>query len=465
MLPLLFLYAHNMNEVSASQVLKLMLLLVPCVLLLWILLSLLLRNTLKAGMATTIFVILFFSYGRFYDLVVKWDSTVFRHAYLLPAALLLWSYSVYFIKIVKIDFGSTTKILNVVSVTLISVNLTSIALHEIRKADLQPQTIAVAAADLSKSDTMPDIYYIILDEYAHPDTMLEFYDYDNSDFVDELADRGFYVASNSVVTYPTTWKSIASSLNMEYLPSTESKEFYYQKIMDSTVVDILRSIGYTYICFGSLGGSEACKVNADVYYNFHESSGGNVVVGAFSRTLWNTTMARPFHDHLNGNIYAGQYRSATIAALEGLKSMPYVEGPKFVFAHILSPHMPFVFGSDGDYVLPENWYDTEQPQLYQDQYTFISDQISAVVTELLSESSSDPIIILQSDHGPRVGGVGAGCVGMDGEQWRKVLNAYYLPGDGEADLYDSISPLNSFRVIFNHYFGAHYGLLDDNETL
>jgi hypothetical protein len=458
-LPLLFLYAHNMNEVSASQVLKLVLLLVPCVLLLWILLSLLLKDTLKAGLATTIFVILFFSYGRFYDLVVKWDSTVFKHAYLLPAALLLWGYSVYFIKIVKIDFRSTTKILNVVSVTLISVNLTSIALYEIRKADFQPQTVAVAAADLSKSDTMPDIYYIILDEYAHPSTMLEYYDYDNSQFIDELADKGFFVASDSRTATSQTWRSIASSLNMEYISATEPNESCLQKIADSTVARCLQSTGYKYVYFGASLEEGRCGASADLYYNFYESLDDGAAVDAFSRTLWNTTVARPFYDHLTGSINAEYYRSALIETTQCLKTMTDVEGPKFVFAHIMCPHVPFVFGTDGEYVDPTDWYNTKDKQFYLGQYRFISEEIQGVVAALLEKSSTPPIIVLQSDHGPRPGV--SGCVGITGSEWPKVLNAYYLPGDGNEDLYDSISPVNSFRVIFNHYFGADYDLLED----
>jgi hypothetical protein len=43
----------------------------------------------------------------------------------------------------------------------------------------------------------------------------------------------------------------------------------------------------------------------------------------------------------------------------------------------------------------------------------------------------------------------------------KILNAYYLPNGGEKYLYDSISPVNTFRVIINAYFGEHLELLPD----
>lgn len=43
----------------------------------------------------------------------------------------------------------------------------------------------------------------------------------------------------------------------------------------------------------------------------------------------------------------------------------------------------------------------------------------------------------------------------------KILNAYYVDKQTGADLYDSITPVNSFRIIFNDYFGESFPLLDD----
>ncbi len=43
----------------------------------------------------------------------------------------------------------------------------------------------------------------------------------------------------------------------------------------------------------------------------------------------------------------------------------------------------------------------------------------------------------------------------------KILNAYFLPGESDGLLYPSISPVNTFRVILNLYFGGQYPLLED----
>jgi hypothetical protein len=42
-----------------------------------------------------------------------------------------------------------------------------------------------------------------------------------------------------------------------------------------------------------------------------------------------------------------------------------------------------------------------------------------------------------------------------------ILNAYYLPDADTSFLYDKISPVNSFRVLFNAYFNTGYEILPD----
>ena len=40
-----------------------------------------------------------------------------------------------------------------------------------------------------------------------------------------------------------------------------------------------------------------------------------------------------------------------------------------------------------------------------------------------------------------------------------IFNAYYFPNDDF--LYDDITPVNSFRVLFDSHFQTNYGLLED----
>ena len=42
-----------------------------------------------------------------------------------------------------------------------------------------------------------------------------------------------------------------------------------------------------------------------------------------------------------------------------------------------------------------------------------------------------------------------------------ILNAYYFPGGDEGLLYPTITPVNTFRVVFNRYFDRDLELLED----
>ena len=43
-----------------------------------------------------------------------------------------------------------------------------------------------------------------------------------------------------------------------------------------------------------------------------------------------------------------------------------------------------------------------------------------------------------------------------------IMNAYYFPDKDYSSLYPSITPVNTFRVIFNKYFDENLPLLPDN---
>ncbi len=485
--PILFLYTHNISETSADRIWTPIGISVAFALVLWAILSLILRNILKAALATTLF--LFFFYGHLYELIEMWDVFIPKHA-LLPSVLFFWGYCVYFISLAKRDFRPTTAVLNIVAAVLIAINLANISIYEITKPRLTANEPVKAASSENLISggvvSMPDIYFIILDEYAHPDTMREWADYDNSRFIKDLEDRGFYIASQSRTRVPNSDEVLAQLLNMEYLTEgyywDESQRRFvertsgalktwgdkawrnmlYQKIVDNKVTDFLKSKGYKYVFFGSWYEVDryqsGIKDNAYLYFNCYESD-SNSIVSEFQDILWKTTLLKPLYQFFAGDHYETYYRRGVLDTLEHLKKMPSVEGPKFIFAHFICPHPPFVFGPRGEFVSSANYGNFNDKQFYRGQYIFITREIERLVDALLQESVREPIIILQSDHGIRPHYTGIEEIGKD--EWCKILNAMYLPGLDKTVLYDSISPVNTFRLIFNHYFGADYPLLED----
>ena len=84
--------------------------------------------------------------------------------------------------------------------------------------------------------------------------------------------------------------------------------------------------------------------------------------------------------------------------------------------------------------------------------------------QILQNSKESPIIIIQSDHGPRPTNSLRPEQNLEipKDEIHKIFNAYYLPNMDKNLLPENISPVNSFRMIFNYYFEENFELLEAN---
>ncbi len=289
--------------------------------------------------------------------------------------------------------------------------------------------------------------------------------YDDSAFISGLEKAGFYVANCSQSNYPRTDVSLGSSLNLDYLqnlndkftPKNEDRTQLWESILHSTVRYELQNAGYKTVAFAS-GFAFTEITTADIYLS---PSAVRAPLTEFEILLMRTTPLRHLEDlgWVNLEQIDGQrYRDRTLLVLNSMEKLAKMPGPKFVFIHLVIPHPLFVFAPDGSFTDPsafmnengiysqDNYY-----QGYRNQAAFISDQMEQAVNTLLSDSSNPPVIVIQGDHGPWL---------QTGSDQFKILNAYYLPGHNDL-LYPTISPVNTFRLIFNIYLGGDYPLLDD----
>jgi hypothetical protein len=149
-----------------------------------------------------------------------------------------------------------------------------------------------------------------------------------------------------------------------------------------------------------------------------------------------------------------------------------MDGPRFVIAHIWAPHNPFVYGKNGEATNHKPW-GIGDPEVdvagYADQVNYLNKILRGLISDILDKSSSPPIIILQGDHGLRLTWYANMNEGVDDPLEKACLrevfsnlNALYLPGNKSQEFfYDSISPVNTFRLIFDTYFGTQLGMLED----
>jgi hypothetical protein len=466
--PILALFAQNITQVETAVLVRPLWIAVLCSCILLGLLRILFSNWHQAAFSTAAFILLFFLYGHVYNDVKTlnlWGIALGRHRLLLVVwgALALAALWVSFRK--RSALANQVGTFNFVTVALLIFPLFTIVSHRLSVRQMDSPTVeSVQKLAVSADQSLPDVYYIILDSYTRSDVLQEVYGYDNSKFLNELEQMGFYVAECSASNYMWTRLSMSSALNMgylqenpAYLAASDHDLITEDLIKHSEVRRTFESLGYQTVAFAT-GFPFNEVTDADLFLEpptSIESSRG------FEALLVQTTLLRVLQDfgyiQTNQTAFA-EFRDRTRFALGEFDDLATMGGPKFVYIHIITPHPPFVFGPNGEAVDPKDFVSTEGQYTtetyfdgYIDQVEFISTEISRSIQKLLNESPTPPIIILQGDHGPWK---------QEGENRFSILNAYYLPG--HEDVIDpGISPVNSFRIIFNEYFDAQYPMLED----
>ena len=442
------------------------------------------REERRAALICSAGLLVFFSYGHVYRSLpgaVPGEPDGLRHALLLLGfgiALGAWAW---LLARRPTIIPAASTFFTVTGLALLAMSVLGIANYEAQRTrPWLPAPAASAQHPPARGDWMPDVYYIILDGYGRQDILERLYGVDNSAFLDGLRDLGFRVADQARSNYAQTSLSLASSLNMAYLDSiaqqmgegTRDQGPIERLIRLNEVSRQFRELGYLEVAF-STGYRRTELDNASLFLRVPQRASTG-----FEGLLVDTSTILAIEDgtRLLGwpfpwpgyHAHRDQIRF-TLNSLEEVASMP---GPKFVFAHIIAPHPPFVFDRVGNPVTPSlpfrlqegsEFLGTREEYIrgYSDQLTFIGGEILRVVGEILDRSSDAPIIILQADHGPGSRTNWRVPEESDFEERLSILNAYYLPGGGEAPVYASISPVNTFRVVFNRYFGADYELLPD----
>jgi hypothetical protein len=480
--PIFFLFAHNMGELSLNVIFIPIAITVCFTLLSCTLLSFVLKDKEKAGLVVSLFLLLFFSYEYVFGII--WlIIEVITHRHVLLVWGTVFTLGAYLTIKTRRKLHHLTILLNLVAIFAVAIPIFRIGAFEAYYGLTFRHNISkerqINTPDLAKSVKCPDIYYIILDGYARGDILEDVYQYDNSKFLGYLAQKGFYVGNRSRANYAQTWLSLASSLNLVYLDDlvdrvgeeSDNRRPLIEMVNHNSVYNFLKQYGYVFVTFSSRGSSEIKNVD------IHMIPGPSL--SEFQSVLINTTPLQILLDKLAKKSQYDSHRDRLLYIFDHLADMTEMNSPVFVFAHILAPHPPFVFGENGESIEPNRGFSLSDGSLflakggkrdeyiedYKAQLTFVNKKIKEIIDRIISTSPEPPIIILQSDHGP---GSMWDCENPDNTDFKErlsILNAYYLPDNGHKHLCNEITPVNTFRIIFNHYFGADYELLKDASYL
>ncbi len=481
MYPSLFLYINNSDELTFFPfVFYTVIALLLFASFLLGALYLLVRDYTISAILTSIMLILFFSHGNIIDLFIPQFTfdigveRIFSWVVFIMISVIFIFFFFLFHKhpnaaVLFRKFFSIFAL--VLFVTLIYEIVPKLYIEYEAMADIDQPVASTAIRD-----DLPDIYYIILDGHAREDVLSELYDVNSSLFFEGLQNMGFYVASQSRSNYTQTFLSQAATLNMSYLDyiadetwERESDDLTAPKLMirDSSVIKEIKQYGYKYVLFSSLWSGLAQK-NALVDQTVSPLISANEFVYVLlERTPLSLFMQNSFTFNFNRNFFK--------QTLVTLAKVPEDPESTFTYVHFVKPHPPFVFDADGNvpdikvYIgLDAEWKNfgkntaKEYKRLYRDQVQYVDKVVLETISLILEKSSITPIIILQSDHGPAGQFVWGKTSDNRGLQERfSILNAYYFPDGDYGELYESITPVNSFRVLLNKYFNGSYELLAD----
>lgn len=362
-------------------------------------------------------------------------------------------------------WGPRPRVPNLVAaaVTLVSVGQVGLILT---KSSLSPPVARASAATASSTvaplppGPRPDIFFIVLDGFGREDSIRRVIGADLGWFVQGLRERGFQVASRAVSNYNQTELSLSSTLNMDLLKNllppdaiaTHNRRALDPLIGESAVSRRLQASGYRPIALGS--GFDGLRLGRHEIPIFEQSG----------LTLFESVLLAKTPSAVSENVARSMFdrhRDRVLGVFARLEEMAKPTAtPRFIFAHVLAPHPPFVFGPNGEHRRQRGtfgYWDASDymtyvgtPDDYRQGYTeqseFIAKRVLALADAILAANPSrPPIIMIQADHGSKLGLDQNSLENTDVAEAFSILYATFAPEDVPIDVPDDAMSVNTFR--------------------
>ncbi len=443
--PVLFLFANNVEYIPADQLAVPMGVSLVFAAITWAVAALFLQSWKHAALVATPLALATQTYGTFYEVIA---SNVQRgtanHAILLGASsatvlvvLIAWTGVVAWQRRRR-TFDAFTSALNAAGAFLIVLNAGIV---------LAGSAPAPAASGPRPSGTPRSVFTLVVDQYASSEEMTAAYGVYDSALEGYLENHGFRIARNASTGFSNTAQSLDAFLNMNPAGSGTVAA------RRSSGIRLAREIGLTFgeatpRCHGIRQNKVLARFRDAGYYTVNIGSW-------FDCTRYNrladenvNTYGWQFRDELNAlTVQASLVRLAWTGDNEGLRrgidrqfaafsEDRSASSPTYVFAHLISPHPPYVFDRDGH----EPASGATPAELYRQQHEYISWKIQEAVDAILSRPGPQPIITVQSDHG--------GKIDVNSPFATQVFSAILLPEDLDSAWRDDLQLADTFKIVF-----------------
>lgn len=315
----------------------------------------------------------------------------------------------------------------------------------------------------------PDVWHIILDRYANSATLRSVYGYDNKPFLDALRARGFAVREAAFSNYQRTGHSVSSTLNGTYLDALSARMSgdqddwvpIYRAVTDNAAMRFFEAQGYETVFAGSWWNPIRRSRVADRNVNFRAIPElGRLVLDQSVVGRAMAAVGLPYGDGRADQCFRAK---AKFRALRALARDP---ARKYVLAHFLVPHPPFVLNADGSCRSLAQAERASRRDNYVGQIRYANHEVVSLVDAILA-GPRPAIILLHGDEGPWPAAfsgderfLGADTKPVD---WTKASNAEILeklgilmavrsPDRSDRDL--PATPVNLYPRLLRNHFGV-----------
>jgi len=441
------------------------------------------RNFKQSSFFTFILMIFFLFFGAFHDtLKTAVKNPFFRsHTFIF---LLIGLLSFVAIRVIKkyikgnhVLFSFAAFVVSILFVWELFYVLSNIIFHKEKENNIVEAGLQHYRSGAGSGLQKPDIFFIVFDSYTSSECLLNDFDYSNQKLDSLLTSKGFFISRHSRSNYPLTPISIASTLNMNYLkkdatPEESSAKHMLQgaiSVYDSELPLILEKEGYRIYNYSVFDLRNHPAIIKPIFnYLAERLIDEQTLLCRFNTyLLWNFTVKNLWTGkiHIPGSFfkqreeYINNYITREVTEL-GSVSEEQGSIPHFVYCHIMLPHKPYLFKANGNRQPDSLLLDTSNPKgKFVEQTIYTNSMIEQILDKLIRERKRPYVVILEGDHGFRDF--------ANKKEKNKIfqnLNAYYFSDKQYDLLYDSMTPVNTFRVVLNKYFNQHFNLLKDTSV-
>ncbi len=470
--PVLYLFSRNTDLLNVTDVLGLGLVLLVVGVVAWAGLGWLLGDSGKAALVVSLSVLFFFGYSSLHDLGaylgIKWLQ---RDQILFPVVVVCYGGLLFGLLRTRRSLEALNQGVNVFAVVLVGLSLFNAIYFKWQDPTLAQNPLlepADLAAPVQPVAEAPNIYYIIVDAYARQDVLQKRYGFDNADFIGFLEEQGFAVASDGFSHYSQTALSVASTLNMAYLNETfgsldgvtTSMLGAAAMIKHNRLMHRLKGYGYHTIAFQT-GYHLTEMYTADTVIESDDWFTGQALSDLL---IHMTPIAGVFGNRLRKRFGHRWQRDRVLRIFNDLPETTAYPAPRFVFAHLVIPHPPYIFRADGTFDPPDgpfllaSPYDRASDPRYVEQLQFVNAQLRTTLTRLIAQDP-EGIIVLQSDHGPGALEDETAADSVKVRHKMGILHAIRDPALPPAAA--PPAPANLFRGVLNRHLQTDFSLLPE----